>query len=279
MLAHECVVVQIGVGPLDAGDLGLLTRRKRRGGIQAKQVVQESLPAQHFMDSWNTTGERVGGVEERSVAVRDLSSQREQARGNALLGPVVLAFRKKFDRVSRPAGPMTQEAPGEPEPDRSGWAFHFVPGKQVLHDGVIISSVQGYRTGPACFRHGADHIQGLVTVEGSDFDRCDIFDGNEASPEGDGQKVSSHGGLQIKSHQGDFVGNRFAVFDQAVFIEMSHSSERKQTEVIIEVPGQACLGHRLRSRTANACDPDGLAPGRRIAGLCRPCCEFQYGLE
>src|SRR5215831_15857858 len=79
------VLQQSGVGylwvaPLHARDLLRLTGRERLVRIETPDPVEQSLPAQHFVNAGNAPGEVVRDVEHGPIRVGECSAMREQRR-------------------------------------------------------------------------------------------------------------------------------------------------------------------------------------------------------
>jgi len=67
----EGVVVELGVGGVDAVDFGELAGAEGFVGVEAPGSCEEALAAEDFVDARDAAGVVVGGVEEGGVAVGD----------------------------------------------------------------------------------------------------------------------------------------------------------------------------------------------------------------
>src|SRR5262249_32284299 len=75
VMRNKRVIIQVRVRTINAIDLRALAWTQFFGRIQAPGAGQQPLPAQHFVNSGDTTGEAVGGIEERGVGVSNLRGE------------------------------------------------------------------------------------------------------------------------------------------------------------------------------------------------------------
>ena len=90
MLDDKGVVDQLGIGVNDPGNLLRLPRRELFLGVETPDSSKESLPSQHLVNSRDTTGELMIGVEDRGVGISETGRER-QPLGPDLIGRVLTA--------------------------------------------------------------------------------------------------------------------------------------------------------------------------------------------
>ena len=76
----ERIVCQVRVGAAHAIDFAGLSGAEGLARVETSRARDETLPAQHFLDTRNTTGEAVRGIEEGTVGVGHLDASLEQGR-------------------------------------------------------------------------------------------------------------------------------------------------------------------------------------------------------
>ena len=115
---------------------------------------------------------------------------------------VALGFLYRLQQLHRALGPdrpLSQQAAHKVR----GAVAEAELGKQIGHDVVVVSGIEGDLGAAPAMRHRAQHFHGLVTVEGRNLDRDDRLDLNEPLPELGVQRPSPHGRLQIEADDGN----------------------------------------------------------------------------
>src|SRR4051812_13274464 len=95
---------------VNAIDLRGLAVAERLSRIEAPNSLQQTLPAQHFMNSRDASGKTVGGVEKRGVRVGDFDVSAQQCRGNFFFMRGTMTFIEQANCFVRPNRPMTEQA-------------------------------------------------------------------------------------------------------------------------------------------------------------------------
>jgi len=108
----------------------------------------------------------------------------------------------------------------------------------------------------AGFGDGADHVQSLVPVEGSDLDGDHVLDFGEAPPERIRQHASAGGRLEVKAEQRDNLSNRPAVNDECVFARVLERTQAEKAGVEAELANERRFAERLPGPAAKASDAD-----------------------
>ena len=119
MLLHELVVCQVRVAGEHAVDLLHLSRAQILVRIEAPAAREQPLPAQHFVNAGDASGEPMGGIEQRGIGVGQLGAERQQpqrllavSRTQPCSGHGVAAP-QDLDRALRPDGPLAEQAAGK----------------------------------------------------------------------------------------------------------------------------------------------------------------------
>jgi hypothetical protein len=167
---------------IDPVDFLLLSATERFLWIQASIPFQQPLPTQHLVQTGDASGKVVGGVEESRIAVRDFDALANQAwRQSTFQERGGMTLLEQLDCSARPNRPMTQESSYNPALDHLPVNPENKRGQQVHHKAVVVTCVKADIS--ARFRHRANDIQGLVTVERRDLDGHHIINLSELPPE------------------------------------------------------------------------------------------------
>ena len=75
MSGDEVVVVEMRIGAIDAVNLSELAWAKRFVLIKAPDALQDTLAAQHFVQTGDATSEAVGSIEEGGIAIGDFGAE------------------------------------------------------------------------------------------------------------------------------------------------------------------------------------------------------------
>src|ERR1700690_1599545 len=100
MLGNKRVVDQVRVGGGDTVDLLRLAGAESFVRLEAPYARQKSLAAEDLVDAADTTGEAVGRVEERGIAVGDLDVPLEHG-GRDRLGAINRQSMALFQQLDR----------------------------------------------------------------------------------------------------------------------------------------------------------------------------------
>src|SRR5436190_1978096 len=119
----------------------------------------------------------------------------------------------KFDGIRGPNGPMAQESADHPVNDGRAVAHDLVGREQVVHDVVVVASVESNIVA-AAFGNGADYREGAIAVEGGDLDCASVLDLAEAAPKFDRQVDAADGGLKVKAEEADDIRHETTVFEE-----------------------------------------------------------------
>ncbi len=252
VLGDEGVVVKMRVGAVDAIDVGELAGAEGLVLVKAPESGEETLTAEDFMQARNAAAEGMGGVEEGGVAVGDLDGEAEEVGR----GVGEAAALMKCNRLLSPDGPVAEEAAGDAEFNRSARAGGDAEGSQEIgHDGVIVAGVESDVVAPG-LGDGAEDVEGLVAVEGSDLDGDDVVDFDEASPKGIGQRATADAGLEVKADDGEDVGDGATVVDEVVLAGVMERGETEEPGVVAEAVEEGGFLNRLRRGAADAANAD-----------------------
>src|SRR5690349_16250360 len=81
VFGDESVICKVGIRSADAIDFRRLSGTERFVWIETPDTVQQSLPAQHFMNAGDTTLVVVGRIEHCGVGIRKLDGRSHQLDG------------------------------------------------------------------------------------------------------------------------------------------------------------------------------------------------------
>src|SRR5438093_13311401 len=96
----------------------------------------------------------------------------------------------------------------------SAGARKCIFGEEIDHNIVVVARIERYFACSARFGYGSEHIQGLVAIERSDFDRDDIWNLDEAPPELIRKQPATGRRLQIKTEDWNLAPDCAAVLEQ-----------------------------------------------------------------
>jgi len=74
-LRDKVVILQMRVRVADAINFLALTRTELLIRIEAPDSFEQSMPLQDFVDTWDTAGVTIGGVENRGIGIGQLDSK------------------------------------------------------------------------------------------------------------------------------------------------------------------------------------------------------------
>src|SRR5687767_1775634 len=106
--------------------------------------------------------------------------------------------------------------PEQPADDSQPSLAHRILRKQVNNDCVVVARVQCDLRGAARLGDSADDIEGLVSIEGRDLDRHDVWHFNKPSPKPVREQSTAGGGLKIKAKKRNLPRDCIAMPDQFV---------------------------------------------------------------
>ena len=124
------------------------------------------------------------------------------------------ALLQQLDRPLRPTRPLTQQPADDPQPHLAASGRDAELRQQIEQDVIVVAGVERDVPGAPGFGHGADDLEGLVTVERRNLDGHDVRDLHEAPPEWIRQQPAPGRGLQIEADERDFPGDGPAMRDQ-----------------------------------------------------------------
>src|SRR5882724_3511657 len=96
-------------------------------------------------------------------------------------------------------------------------------GKKVQGDVVIVPGIE--RDIAPRFCHGSNDIEGLISVERSDFDGHNVFNFCELAPKSVGEYAATHGRLQIETNHRQDFRNRLAVSQKSRITRVFHRGQ------------------------------------------------------
>ena len=184
----------------------------------------------------------VRGVEEGGVAVGDFIRESEHFRRNRL----GLALGEQFDGFLCPNGPVAEQTAHDANRIRRN---------EIDHDVVIIARVER-DVSPAAVFDRVDDIECLVAVERRDLDGDDVVNFGEFLPKRAWEHFSAHGGLEVKSDDGDDLRDFAAVSDHFGLGGRFEGGEAQKGRVVTELAEQCGFANGLRRESAHAADAD-----------------------
>src|SRR5258706_4047876 len=227
MPRDEFVIVQMRISAVHAVDFLALTWAEGFVPVEAANAFEHALPSQHVVETGNAAGVPVRRVEKGGVRVGDFDRAAEQLRWNRLAADGnTTTFRVKLDRAIRPHRPVTEQAPDDGSLDRLCPNTEAIRRQKIDYDGVVVARVER-DIFAARFSDGADHIKGLVAVEGRDFNGDNVFDFREAAPERIRQDPPTNGGLKVKADERNDFPNCLAMSDEFI---LAGGLERAEAE-------------------------------------------------
>src|SRR5215210_7226279 len=137
---------------------------------------------------------------------------------------------KLFHSAPGPHGPVAEESADDSAAE--------IWGDQVDDDAVVVAGVEGDVGAPG-FNDGADDVEGLIAVEGGDFDGDDVVDFGEAPPEFIAKHSAADGGLEIEADDRNYLRDFAGVGDELFFGGFFHGAEAEKAGVIAEFFQQA----------------------------------------
>src|SRR4051812_4906369 len=108
--------------------------------------------------------------------------------------------------------------------DAPVFAGEMMRREEIKDDVVVIAGVKRDVVAPGV-GDGADHVDRLVAVERRHLDGDDVFDLGESTPEGVRQDTTTNGALEIKTDDGDHVGDSTGVGNELIFGCVSHRAK------------------------------------------------------
>ena len=252
VFGDEAVVVKMRVSAVDAVDFGELAGAEGFVLVEAPEAFEQALAAKDFMEAGDAAAEAVGGVEEGGVAVGDINTEAEEVGGG--IGEAAALMQR--DGFFSPDRPVTEEPARDAELNGATVGSGEAEGREkVSDDGVIVSGVERDVV-TAGLGDRTNDVEGLVAVEGSDLDGDDVFDFNEATPEGIRQRATADAGLQVEADDGEHLGDGAAVVDEVVLAGGAERSEAEEACVVAEAVQKGGFLNSLRRGAADAADAD-----------------------
>src|SRR6267378_2053657 len=227
----------MGIGSVDAIDLFSLSGAEGFVGIQAPDTFQEALPPQDLMQSRDAAGEIVRHVEKGRVGIGNFGAPLQQIfRSASSSGHNGVALLQEIDGAAGPYRPVAQKAAHNAVFPRASVDLENIGSEKVHGDIVIIAGVE--RDVSLRFSDGADDIQGMVTVEGRNFDGDNIFNLGELAPEAIRKYAATHGRLQVKTNERHDFGHFSAVSYEDRIIRNFHGGQAQEARVVSQTREQ-----------------------------------------
>ena len=251
----EGVVVEVGVGGVDAGNFFGLAGAEGFVGIETPDAFEESLAAEDLVEAGDAAGKMIGCVEEGSVGVGDFDAFAKEFWRNADTGLYYgVTFGEQFSCAASPDGPMAEEAPNDAALDLFAVDVKNVRSEQVHHDVVVVAGVE--RNVAAGFGDGADDVKSLVAIEGSDFDGGDIFDFGEFAPEFVRENAAADGGLKIEADDGNNLCDGATMREENGVRCMRKRGETEQARVVVKIGEECGFANGLQRVATDSADTD-----------------------
>src|SRR5262249_46068202 len=131
----------------------------------------------------------------------DFHTSLDQVCGNRIAGVNCTALFLKFNGRARPDGPMAEKTADDAARYLLSVHQEYKGGEQIHDDVVVLARIKGcIATG---FGDGANDVERVIAIEGSDFDRYDIFDFCKFAPETVGEDAAANGRLQVETNNGN----------------------------------------------------------------------------
>ena len=202
------------------------------------------MPAQHLVATRDHAVERIRDVEERGVAVGHGAVEREQVGRHCVEVARSTAALQDLDGRPRPHRPVAEQAADEAQLAGLGAERH----REVEHDVVVVTGVEGDPFLRACSGHAVDDVEGAVAVERGDLDPDHVLDRREAPPERAREDDAPDGRLQVEADHWQLVGERAAVGEHRVLARVAERGEAHEHRVVAEVACDPGLGDGLLGR-------------------------------
>jgi hypothetical protein len=263
VFGDEAGVGEVGIGVGDAVEFGGLSGAELFGGVETPDAGEEALAVEDFMDAGDAADEAIGRVENGGVGVGEFGSGGEQGAGEGGLPGGALALGEEFDGAAGPNGPLAQEAADDAALDHAVVGFEAKGGEEIGDDVVIVAGVEGNIIA-AGFGDGADYVDGLIAIEGSNFYRENIFDLGESPPEFIGQEASADGRLQVKADDRGDIGDLAAVAEKFFLRRIAERAEAEQASLVLKFAPEFGLGEGLRGVSTDSGNAEGAAAGGGI---------------
>ena len=196
------------------------------------------------MKTGDAAAETVGGVEIGAVAVGDGDGRRGEGRVNS---PRAAALQQR-DGGARIDRPMPEEPADEPQ----RLPVDVERRRKIGDDGIIVAGVEAHVIAPRQ-RHGADHVERLIAVEGGDLDRHHRGDLEKPAPESMRQHPPPDRRLEIEADQWNHLRHRPAMIEECGFVSCN-PGQAQQPGVVAELCEERSLGRRLPGRPTDPAD-------------------------
>src|SRR5919197_4724672 len=179
---NELVVGEVWVRAADAVDLGSLTAAERLVRIETPRACDESLAPQHFLNTGDTSGEAIPGIEECRICIGDLRPALQQRRGHVFRADRRMTICPQPDSGLRPHRPVAEQATDDPTLATCAVRAESEARHEIAHDCIIIAGVERdvFTTG---VHDRADDIERLIPVEWRDLDRDDGWYFSKPTPD------------------------------------------------------------------------------------------------
>jgi hypothetical protein len=125
------------------------------------------------MNAGDAAAKVIGGIEERSIAVRDFNAQSQQISGDWF----AVTTLEEFNGATSPDGPVSEQTTGEPPV----MARAAKRSDKVGDNGIIVTGVQG-NIGATAFSEALDDVECLIAIKRRHFDGDNPFNFKETPP-------------------------------------------------------------------------------------------------
>ena len=146
------------------------------------------------MEAYNASGKVVRRIKEDGIRIGYFVGQGQGFSGIRIVGTGLDVFHQ-FNGPFGPDSPVTKQSTRDTFGYKVSLMLDTILTQKIYNDVVIVAGVESDFACAAGGGDGAENLEGLVAIEGCDFDRHDVVNFNEAAPESVGQNASSHGGL------------------------------------------------------------------------------------
>jgi len=253
VLVDECVVVEVGVGGVDARDFFGLAGAEGFVGVETPNAFEEALAAENLVEAGDAAGKMIGGIEEGGVGIGDFDAFAEKGwRNGGVRANRRVTFIEEFDGFASPDGPMAEKAADDAAFDLLAIDGKNVRSEQVHYDVVVVAGVE--RNVAARFGDGADDVKTLVAIEGSDFDGGDIFDFGELAPEFVGESATADRGLQVEADDGKNLCDGAAMGEERCVGGVRKRGEAEQAGVVAKIGEERGFANSLGRITTDSAD-------------------------
>ncbi|MNU84835.1 hypothetical protein D3C71_745630 [compost metagenome] len=196
----------------------------------------------------------MGGIEQGRIGICNLCPPLKQLTWNrGSLFPQTHNFIEQLYGCPCPYRPVSKKTSCNSFLEASSLLLELVGCEQVGHNVIIVSGIQHNFIFSAGHADCPNHIQGLISVEGSHLDGFNAWNLRKLSPERITERLPAHSGLQIESKHRNNVRNRLDPLQQLSFGPVSQTACAYQPKIIIVLDCELCLPKCLIGGPAYPC--------------------------